>query len=358
MNKEVLFAFFPKMTPKRMRDVSHFFSSFEAAWHAREQDLRQIGWKDTLIAEFFAWRQSIDEKNILEALKKDRIETIPFSDERYPPLLRELYDPPLCLFVRGTLDTEHPLVAVVGPRKHSAYGKHVTETLVTDLAKHGISIVSGLALGIDGIAHTSTLDAHGKTIAVLGSGIDSESIYPRFHVGLAERIIENGGAIISEYPPGTKATSYTFPARNRIIAGLSRGVLVIEATESSGACITAQCAIDMNREVCAVPQNITSPTSAGVHRLIQQGAHLVTSADDIITLLNLTHLSTHTENRHILPDSPAEADILAALSREPTHVDRILKSSTLPSHMIMSTLTLLEMKGKIRNLGGMHYVLG
>lgn len=280
------------------------------------------------------------------------------DDADYPKLLKEIYDPPFCLFVKGKLKNDGYNLAVVGTRKFSNYGKQITEEIVEPLASQGITIVSGLAYGIDGIAHKATLEVGGTTIAVLGSGINRAHIFPKEHARLAEEIVEKGGAVISEYPPGTIPTRYTFPRRNRIVAGMSLGTLVIEAPEESGALITAQCALDNGRDVFAVPQNINSENSVGPNNLIKNGAKLITNYQEILEALNLQEIKNFIDNKQIIPDSPIEEKILNCLSKEPQHVDLIIKETKLDSPTVNSNLTLMEMKGKVKNLGGMMYILG
>lgn len=355
--KEVLLSHFPKHTHKRYQAMMSVFSSLERLWQAEFDDIKKTGLDDNLIGEFLEWRDSLNEEVIKNNLEKNNIKFITIHDENYPKLLKQIYDPPICLFVRGELKINEFSLSVVGTRKFTNYGREVVNNLISKLAKQGITIVSGLALGIDGLAHEATLYANGQTIAVLGTGIDDDTIYPRAHINLAKKIIASGGAVISEYPPKFLATKFSFPRRNRIIAGLTLGTLVIEAGENSGSLITAQCSIDNNREVFAVPQNITSPSGAGSNNLLKIGAHAVTSAEDIINILGLQNIKEFVNNREIIPDSPTEAKILEHLKREPLHVDMIIKNSGLESHIVTSTLTLMEMKGKIRNIGGMMYVL-
>ncbi len=357
MKKEVLLAHWPKITNKRYQQLLGFFSSLDNAWKAKATDLEKMGWKNELVTNFLDWKNNIDEEKIEKILEQEKITCILKDDDNYPKLLKEIYDAPPCLFTRGCLNNDGFTLAVVGPRKFSPYGKQITEEIVRDLASQGIVIVSGLALGIDSIAHNTTLQAGGKTVAVLGSGINDRHIYPAGHRNLANNIIKDGGAVISEYPPGALPSKFTFPRRNRIVAGMSLGTLVIEAAEGSGALITAQSALDNNREVFAIPQNITSPNSTGVNQLIKNGAHPVTSAQDIIDVLDLEDIKNFISNREIVPDSPAEAKLLEFLSREPIHVDQLVKNCQLDSPSVNATLILMEMKGKVKNLGGMNYVL-
>lgn len=357
MKKEILLAHWPKINFKRYRELTVAFSNLDNAWRAEFDDLKKLGWKDDLINEFLLWRDALDEKTISRALEKEQIQCVTINDNDYPALLKEIPDPPFCLFIRGNIKNIQNPLAVVGPRKYSAYGKQITEEIVLKLARCNVEIISGLALGIDSIAHNITLQASGRTIAVLGSGINKDNIYPACHKQLSERIINSGGALVSEYPPGTKPNIFTFPKRNRIVAGMSLGTLVIEASEDSGALITAQCALDDNREVFCIPQNITSSTAAGSNKLLKDGAIPVTAADDIINVFNLQELTKNHSHAKIIAANPIEEKILKLLSREPLHVDEIIKNSNVPSQTANSALGLMEIQGKIKNTGGMMYIL-
>ncbi len=358
LKKEILLAHFPKLTNKRWQDIRSAFSDVNAFWNSYFDEIKtKLHWDDNLIHEFLIWKDNLNEELIIKRLNDTGINCVTLDDPEYPELLKQIYDPPFCLFIRGSLTRLDFPLGVVGTRKFTSYGKQVTEELIGELARQGVAIISGLALGIDGIAHEATIRANGVTIAVLGGGVDHQYLYPAAHKHLAERIIDAGGAVLSEYHPGTLPTQFSFPRRNRIIAGLSLGTLVIEAGESSGALITAQCSLDSNRDVFAVPQNITSPTAIGPNNLLKMGAKPVTSAKDILDALNLQNIQQFVESKEILPDSPTEATILPHLSREPIHIDNIIKRSGLASHVVNGTMTLMEMKGKVRNLGGMMYVL-
>ncbi len=356
MDKRILLSFFPKITVNRYQQLLAVFSSLEEVWQASAKELKKSKWKEEIITEFVNWRKKINEEKINKILEKEQIKCVFKDNEEYPELLKEIYDPPFCLFVRGEVKKGFNL-GVVGTRKYTPYGKQVTEEIVSQLASQGINIISGLAFGIDGIAHSTAISNHGNTVAVLGSGINKSHIYPAAHRSLSEKIIEAGGAIISEYPPGALPSKFTFPRRNRIIAGMSLGTLVIEAPEKSGALITAECALNDGREVFAIPQNITSPTAAGPNNLIKMGAKVVTTATDILEALNLQDIEKYVTNKEILPDSPTEAKLLEHLSREPAHVDHLTKQSGLSSPEVNATLTMMEMKGKVRNVGNMNYVL-
>lgn len=357
MQKEILLAHFPKITVNRYQQLLAVFSSLDEVWEAEFDELLKSKIDEKIIHEFLVWREKLDEEKIHKILEQEKISCLILTDKNYPKLLKEVYDPPFCLFVRGKLAPDDFNLAVVGTRKYSTYGKQVTEKLVGELSNQGVTIVSGLAFGIDIIAHTTTLQNHGKTIAVLGSGINRHHIYPGEHKNIAEQIVENNGALISEYPPGTLPNKFTFPRRNRIIAGMSLGTLVIEAAEKSGALITAEYAMESGREVFAIPQNITSPTSKGTNNLLKNGAKLVTSSEDILEGLDLQDIEVYVTNKQILGDSPQENAVLAVLSQEPKHIDEITKASKLSSTEISATLTIMEMKGKVRNLGNMMYIV-
>ena len=282
-------------------------------------------------------------------------EVIARSDPRYPTLLGQITDPPNVLYCRGNVALlNSTCFAVVGTRKITPYGREVATSIARDLAYHGFTIVSGLALGVDTVVHTATLDAHGATIAVLGSGIDS--ITPTTNERLGHRILHEGGLIISEYPASYPAAKHTFPERNRIISGLSLGTLVVEADTKSGALITARSALDQNRDVFAVPGNIFSPRSAGPNQLIQQGAKAVMSAQDIISEygpitplpgLNSAHLSTR---------DPVQQKILGILeSSGPSLLDEIIRKADSDTPSVIAALSMLELHGSVRQISPGKY---
>jgi len=247
-------------------------------------------------------------------------------------------------------------LAVVGARKFSSYGKQVAESLVFELAKAGLTIVSGLALGIDSLAHSAALSAGGRTISVLGSGLDRQSIYPSSNRYLVDKIIAADGLILSEFPLGTQPLKHNFPQRNRLISGLSVGTLVIEASEKSGSLITAKFALEQNREVLAVPGSIYNPSSAGTNWLIKQGAAVVTKTEDVLNALDLLAITNYTQKENLIPRSEAEGRILPFLCLEAIHIDQLIRQTGLTSAEISSELILMEMRGAVKNLGGMMYV--
>ncbi len=332
------------------------FHNLDSAWKAEFSDFGESTWEKNIIQEFLLWKENVNEEALEKILEKENIHTVFFTDENYPPLLREIHAPPLCLFVRGNIENISYPIAIVGTRKSTSYGRQVSEEIIKDLVSCNMTIVSGLALGIDGISHEATLKQHRRTIAVLGSGIDQKTIYPSLHTHLAEKIIASGGAIISEYPPYTKGTAYSFPRRNRIIAGMTLGTLVVEAQASSGSLITAQCALEYNREVFAIPQNIHSPTAAGPNNLIKMGAHPVTESQDILNIFNLQKPILLDSEKQI-GSNAEETLVLQTLSKEPTHIDALIKNINISTSSVMSTLTILEIKGKVRNLGNQNYIL-
>lgn len=284
------------------------------------------------------------------------IRRITQRNKEYPKLLKEIYKPP-ALYIRGEFKPSDEFsLAVVGTRRLTSYGQQVAPQIVYDLAKAGLTIVSGLAVGIDTLAHQAALEAKGRTIAVLGSGIDDKSIYPFCNKKLAQKIIQSG-ALISEFEPGTPPLAQHFPSRNRIISGLSLGVLVIEAGFRSGALITARCALDQDREVFAIPGSIFSEKSQGPNNLIKMGAKMVIEANDILEELNLSQTIEFIETKKIVPETVEEAKILKLLSHEPIHIDQLTKQVNLNVSQVNSAIIMMEMKGMIRNLGGMNYVL-
>jgi len=345
--------------PVRFKQLLTFFNEdVAAAWRADLKGLAAAG-LDTKVAEkFLAQRTKIDPQQELERLAPLRIKVITWKDATYPPLLRKVEHAPAVLYLCGTLteDDRRYALAIVGTRKISVYGRQVTEHFAADLARGRVTIVSGLAHGVDTVAHTSALDNGGRTIAVLACGLDT--IYPRQNYQLARRIVESGqGALITAFPLGVKPESGNFPARNHIISGLSLGVLVTEAPERSGALITASSALNQGREVFAVPNGIFSPGGCGVNKLIQDGAHPVTSVNDILENLNLFMLPQQVEAQQLLPENEEERVLLALLSHEPCHIDDLIRSSALPASIVGATLMVMELKGMTRHVGGQQYVL-
>lgn len=340
--------------PVKFGRLLEAFGTATVAWQAPLADFRAAG-LDARTAEALAtFRGGHDPTASYTRIRQQGIRVVTLQDADYPPLLQEIYAPPPVIFLRGTLLPDDQLaLAVVGTRGITAYGRLVTERFVSALVDNGIMIVSGLARGVDAVAHRAALQSGGRTVAVLGSGVDT--IYPSEHRSLAESIIANG-ALLSEYAPGTKPERDNFPARNRLIAGMTRGTLVVEAGEVSGALITARMALEQNREVFAVPGNVTSGSSIGTNSLIRRGeAKLVTRVEDILEELNPDLVVEQLRLVDLLPDNELEGALLRALSAEPLHVDDLSRATALPIATVSSTLTMLEMKGSVKHAGGMVY---
>jgi len=349
------FNIIPGIGTVKFSQIESHFKNFEDAWNADAFELKQTGLPDKTIADILASRPKISLDGEMEKLDKLGVNVLTVHDDDYPARLREIHDYPPLLYIKGRiLPQDEFAVAVIGTRKATAYGRQVTEEITSDLARSSITIVSGLARGIDSIAHRSALEAGGRTIAIFGSGIDI--VYPYENRELAKRIMENG-ALISEYPLGTSPRAEHFPRRNRIISGLSLGVLVTEAGDDSGALITVQTALDQNREVFAVPGSIMSPSSKGTNNIIQQGAKLVRDYKDILEELNLKSVAIHQEVKEVIPASDTETLILSKLSTEPVHVDEICRETNLPIATLTSALSMMELKGMVKQVSGMNYVL-
>jgi len=285
----------------------------------------------------------------------EEIRILKIGDKNYPRLLKKIKDAPEVIYYRGELNPGEQCFAIVGTRRFSSYGKQVALEIAGDLAEAGLTIVSGLAPGIDTFAHTAVVERRKRTIAVLGTGLDEKSIYPQSNLKLAQKILETGGCLISEYPPGTCGTKFTFPQRNRIISGLSLGVLVVEAKQKSGALITAHHAFEQNRKVFAIPGSIYSLNSKGCHYLIKKGAKLVENANDILKEFNFP-LPTPGVG-YPIGKTEEENLILEALKEGPLYIDKIIEKTKLKASEVASTLAILEIKGKVRNLGGNIYAI-
>jgi len=331
-----------------------------AAFSAALTELEQVEGlhRDAIdgIVAFSDWAE-IDEE--IERARDAGIAIVPFTNPNYPARLRTIADPPPFLYVKGNILTDDDkAVAIVGSRSASEYGRRVARDLARGLASLGFTVVSGMARGIDGSAHESALQAGGRTIAVLGSGV--ERAYPAEHETLYRRIGENG-AVLSELPIGTRPLAFNFPARNRLISGLSLGVVIVEATEKSGSLITATLAVEQGREVFAVPGEVGSSRSRGAHRLIRQGAKLVESVDDIIEeiapqLLDRTGSATQRAPR-VLPQNASDATrtIFALLQENTLQVDQVIERTGMSAAQVLETLLDLELQGLLRQLPGKIY---
>lgn len=346
----------PRIGPMRIASLLNQFGDLEAAWRASAAELRAAGLPQDALERLLYFRTRLDLDQELERIHALGIQVLTWDSEEYPRHLKNIDASPPVLYVQGTLlPADEWAIAVVGTRSPSAYGKEVTRRLATALAENGITVVSGLAVGIDGVAHHAALEANGRTLAVLGSGLDH--IYPVRHRDLAQEICRSG-ALLADYPLGTRPEAGNFPARNRLISGLALGTLVTEAGIKSGALITLHYALEQGREAFAVPGNIYNRASAGTNGAIQRGeAKLVTCVEDILEELNLTMVTQHAEIREIVPETQEETLLLGCLSMEPHHIDDIVRQSGLPTATVSSTLCMMELKGMVRRVDNTSYIL-
>ncbi|BAJ63627.1 DNA-processing protein DprA [Anaerolinea thermophila] len=338
----------------RFRTLLNHFGSLEIAWNAPQEALKEAGLSPKSIQHLQHLREEPNFfKRLSDYLEKHQICYVLWDDPEYPTLLKQIDQPPPVLYYKGDLLPQDEIaVAIVGTRKMTTYGRQVTEEVASFLARNGVCVVSGLARGVDAVAHEVALKEGGRTFAVLGCGLDR--IYPPEHSKLAEKIIQQG-ALISDYAPGTPPDAVNFPPRNRIISGLSLATVVVEAGEESGALITATFAVEQGREVFAVPGNIHASQSKGTNRLIQQGAIPLLSAEEILEDLHLSRVSEKQTAKKVLPADPLEEKILKALEQQPLHIDEISIAIDLPVEQVSAILTFMELKGLVRHLGTMIY---
>lgn len=338
----------------RLRGLIDTFGDIETAWQAGEDDLRAAGLSARIAENLIQLRAGLDLERVWEDIQAQGIRILTWEDPDYPKRLMEIDQPPPVLYRLGELlEADEWAIAVVGTRRITAYGRQVTEEISTSLARNRITVISGLARGVDSVAHQAALRAGGRTLAVLGSGVDR--IYPPEHRSLAEQIIQQG-AILSDYAPGTPPDASNFPPRNRIISGLARATVVVEAGERSGALITAAFAAEQGREVFAVPGSIFAQQSKGPNRLILEGARPLLDVKDLLEVLEMVSIGDFRQARTVLPADAVEAQLFSILGREPLHVDEIRSRANLPVEKVSAALTLMELKGMVRQVGGMHYV--
>lgn len=371
-----------------MTQVMQTFGSAEAAWKATDDDLRAAGLTDALLRNLHQTRDRLDLDAELDKVAAAGAHALTMADTAYPLGLRQISDAPLLLYVRGQLRADDLFsLAIVGTRRATRYGRDVAERMASALAKQGVTIISGLAAGVDASAHAGALRAEGRTLAVLGNGIDR--IYPQANSEMAEYIVRHG-ALISEFPPGTPPIGANFPRRNRLLSGLALGVLVVEAPERSGALITAEAALEHGKDVFAVPNNIFNPMGTGANRLLQEGAKLVMRSEDVLDDLRLILERQQAQLRFHMPQARPvrqaaasngeattsvseatptaaggptpnvalqgiEADVFAVLEHDPLHIDDITRLSGKVAHDVAATLTLLELKGLALDCGAMQY---
>jgi DNA processing protein len=354
------FSYFSGIGPKKFKLLLDEFKSAKDSWEADPESLQKILGK-ALTPSFIKFRDNFSITDYAEKLEKNRVKFLTQIDKGYPKLLSELSSPPYVLYVKGKFEfnvkQNQKTIAIVGTRKITEYGKQVTSIITSDMVNNGFVIVSGLALGVDAVSHKTTLQNKGKTVAVLGCGVDC--CYPRENQALYDSIIESGGAIVSEYPLSQSPSLGSFPSRNKIISGLSQGVVVTEGAFDSGAIYTADHAFSNNRPVFAVPGPITSSLSKGPHSLIGKGAKLISGAEEILTELRIKSSELRNENiKNIKGSTKDEQKIIDLLQNESMHFDELVKRIKLDSSKLGSILSLMEMKGMIKSLGGGVFRLG
>ncbi len=355
-------ALVPGIGPRLQRALLDFFGDASTAIKAGIRELKQVpGIGPKLVESIVDHRESAAAELELEACQERDIRIILAEDEDYPRLLREIHDAPNVLYCRGTLEPRDELaIAIVGARRCTHYGTKHAEQFAATLGRAGMTVVSGLARGIDAAAHRGALNAGGRTVAVTASGV--WNIYPPEHKELADEIVKNG-AILSEFPIDQKMSAGLFPQRNRIISGMSSGVIVAEASKKSGALHTARHAMEQGRDVFAIPGPIDSPVSQGCHDLIRDGAGLARHVDDVIESIGPFEPVQVSETEVIhsareLTLSDQEREVINLVGTEALHMDQLLQSTDLPAHRVMSTLTMLEMKRLVRKLPGGYFIRG
>ena len=365
----------PQLGAARFRRLESYFGNLELAWRADHAQLRDAGLDSRTAQEVIAGRGRLDPDGIMASLARAGVSVANWNGDDYPPRLRHISDPPPVLYYMGEIKPEDERsIAIVGTRNPTSYGREAASVLSRDLASAGVTVVSGLALGIDGVAHRAALDCGGRTIAVVAGGLDS--VYPREHTDLFRRV-RGQGAVISEHPLGMRPDPRSFPRRNRLISGMTLGTVVVEAAEGSGTRWTVYQALEQNREVFCVPGSIFSPASRFTNRMIKEGAKLVADYTDVLEELNLPDIATEgrgqggeplkqagtllnaiteQENENTEELEPGEAALMGHLSGQPLHVDDLCRQAGLPIASVTSMLTLLELKGKVEQVGSMHYV--
>lgn len=345
----------PGMSQKHLKLIIDYFQDSACAWNQDKYWGNIPGFNESKVAEIIACKKNTDVELVYEIFLKADVKISRLNDKDYPQLLKNTYDPPYIIYYKGNLPSDIDLcIGMVGARKASAYGRQAAESIAQGLAKRNVWVVSGMARGIDTFSHRGCLNNKGKTLAVLGSGIDV--IYPRENRELYTQII-SCGAVISEFPIGTQPLPYNFPARNRIISGISRGVVVVEAAEKSGSLITVDFALEQGRDVFAVPGPVSSPLSRGTHKLIKQGAKLVETAEDVLEEY-LDIKQDQNKEYDLFSFTHQERHVLELLVGQQVHFDFLVKHSGLDVSQLSSLLTIWEIKGFVKQLPGKHYIIG
>lgn len=348
----VALSHFQKIGPVGYKKLLTFCGDANGIWHAARADLLAAEIHPETVDAFLTWRQRTNPQQLFESVLARGISLVALHDNEYPTLLKEIHDPPFLLYYKGHLPpTDAVGIAVVGTRTPTDYGRTAAREIASDLTRAGAIVVSGMAQGIDQEAHTGALEHQGRTIAILGSGLSG--IDSGYKATMSQEIIAQGGAVISEFPPDAGAGKWTFIVRNRIIAGICKGTVVVEADMGSGSLITADAAKNENRDVFAVPGSIYEEKAKGTHHLLRQGARLVTCAKDILDDLE-TELVPNPIRPFVL--NAEQESIYQLLSKTPQHVDDIARQAGIPTAVVTSSLTIMELQGAVRNLGGMRYI--
>ncbi len=350
--------------PQKLYLLASYFNSFENAWNANATELENAGLTFLLSQKIITAKTKIDPQKEWDKLQKNNIQLITIQDNKFPKKLKTIPSPPFLLYVRGNVDIlNHPSVAVVGSRKITDYGKHAITSIISDIARAGVVIVSGLALGTDSLAHHETLQNNGTTVAVLAGGIDDATITPRTHFNLAKQILTNDGTIISEYPIKTQPTKGTYPTRNRIMAGLTDATIIIEATQKSGTLITANYTCKFKRNLFAVPGSIFADNSAGPNMLLRdKKATPLLCSDDVMYIFKDIFKDTHkSSGRTCLSTtlSGHQKTLYQTIKKHPegVQINKISKETKLDTSTISSELTMMEIDGIVKNIGNQVYVL-
>jgi len=359
INKQYLLGLvqFSKFTPKQLLALANTYNDARKIFNLCAEELSAHGIQKRLALEYIQFRKTLSIQALTDCLADENIDFCTIFDKEYPELLKQTADPPVLLFYQGNPQSDGRFgIAFVGSRKNTPYGSRAVQLLVQGLPPEQCLVISGLALGIDACAHQSAVRCGIPTVGVIGSGLDKRCFYPAANKKLKESMLAAGGAVFSEYPPGIPPLKINFPARNRIIAGLARLVAVIEAGKRSGSLITARFALEIGRDVYALPHNIFSPLAAGCNELIKRGAFPVTCPDDLLLPYGLS------AEQHTIKSAPAktlsddEKKIMSGLSHEPRHINDLVRRAELDTSKIISTLTIMEMKGLIKNVGNMEYI--
>ncbi|HUC94649.1 MAG TPA: DNA-processing protein DprA [Candidatus Saccharimonadales bacterium] len=334
----------------RIKLLLSYFKKAQKIWTCSRDELSEVGLPERRVSAFLDFRKNFDIEKYFNRLCNYNIKVTTIFDADFPKNLQDLDGTPMILYYKGVLDSlKTNSVAIVGTRRMTSYGREVTERFSSGLGNLGVTIISGLARGVDTVAHKACLSVNGKTVAVLGNGLDT--VYPPENANLADEIIKKGGAIISEYPLGYPALPVNFAIRNRIVSGLSDAVIVIEGAEKSGTLLTAGHAAEQGKTVFAVPGQITSPLSAAPLYLLKNGAKIASSVKDILDELDFQIKVDKEKIQEIIPDTPEEANLLEILENEPLHLDELVRISGRKTSEISARLTIMEMKGMVKNLG-------